>query len=323
MRVRATYKLPKDKEEKLHRAQRLEWITIGFMLSIIAVIGFSASSSQAMKAAWIEDLLSLVPPISFLVAARFRNHPPDEQFPYGYRRAMSIAFLVAALALFAFGLFILFDSVAKLVLVEHTTIESVEIFGQHIWLGWLMIAALAYSIVPPVVLGHLKLPLATELHEKVLHADAQMNKADWMTGIAGIAGILGIAYGFWWADAVAAGIISLDIVKDGFSNLKCAVKDLMDERPTTVEHFRPDEITARLCDELEQFDWVQEAIVRLREEGDVLTGEAYVVPRAVEGDLLEKLKRATDHLHSLNWRLYDVVVVPVRSLSDVGGHAAR
>lgn len=323
MRVRATYKLPPEKEAKLRRAQRLEWITIGFMLSIITVVGLTASSSQAMKAAWIEDLLSLVPPVSFLVAARFRNNEPDEQFPYGYRRAMSIAFLVAALALFAFGTFIFIDSVTKLVMGEHTTIESVEIFGRHVWLGWLMIAALIYSIIPPVVLGYLKLPLAVELHEKVLHADAQMNKADWLTGIAGILGILGIAYGFWWADAVAAGVISLDIVKDGFSNLKCAVKDLMDERPTTVVHFRPDEITARLCDELERLDWVREASVRLREEGDVLTGEAYVVPRQVEGDLLEKLKRASDHLHSLNWRLYDVVVVPVHSLGDIGGAPSR
>ena len=37
---------------------------------------------------WIEDLLSLVPSIAFLTGAHFRSRSPDEEFPYGYRRAV-------------------------------------------------------------------------------------------------------------------------------------------------------------------------------------------------------------------------------------------
>jgi hypothetical protein len=43
-----------------------------------------------------------------------------------------------------------------------------------VWLGWLMIAALAWSAIPSVVLGRAKLPLAAE----VLYADAKMNRAN-------------------------------------------------------------------------------------------------------------------------------------------------
>ena len=317
MRVREAFKMPADKEEKLRRAQRLEWVTIGFMLSIIAVIGLALGSSQAMKAAWVEDILSLVPPIAFLIAVRFRSKEPNERFPWGYRRAMSIAFLVAALALFAFGSYILVDSILKLIAAEHPTIGTIEIFGRQIWAGWVMIAALAYSIVPPVVLGHLKLPLATELHEKVLYTDAQMNKADWMTGIAAILGIVGIGYGFWWADAAAAGVISLDIVKDGVQNLKQAVFDLMDEECTTVGEEKKDPLQTRLRRELKKLDWVKDASVRLREEGDVLTGEAYVVPHD-EDNLLENLERADEQIRSLDWRIYDVSIVPMRSFENEG-----
>lgn len=317
MRVREAFKMPADKEEKLRRAQRLEWLTIGFMLSIIAVIGLALGSSQAMKAAWVEDILSLVPPIAFLIAARFRSKEPNERFPWGYRRAMSIAFLVAALALFAFGSYILVDSILKLIAAEHPTIGAIEIFGRQIWAGWVMIAALAYSIVPPVVLGHLKLPLAKELHEKVLYTDAQMNKADWMTGIAAILGIVGIGYGFWWADAAAAGVISLDIVKDGVQNLKQAVFDLMDEECTTVGEEKKDPLQTRLRRELKKLDWVKDASVRLREEGDVLTGEAFVIPRG-ETNLLENLERADEQIRSLDWRIYDVSIVPMRSFENEG-----
>jgi hypothetical protein len=38
--------------------------------------------------------------------------------------------------------------------------------------------ALTYSIVPPVILGRMKLPLAKRLQDKVLHTDAMMQKAD-------------------------------------------------------------------------------------------------------------------------------------------------
>lgn len=313
MRVRENFDLPPDKQEQLKRAKRLEWTTILFMLSIIAVIGYALGSSQAMKAAWVEDLLSLVPPIAFLVAAHFRSKKPDEQFPWGYRRVMSIAFLVAALALFAFGLYILVDSIIKLIEAEHPTIGMMEIFGWHVWAGWVMIAALIYSVIPPVILGRMKLPLAKDLHEKVLYTDAEMNKADWMTGIAAVLGILGIGYGFWWADSAAAGIISLDIVWDGVKNLKRAVFDLMDEQSTTIEKGEKDPIENYIKEELEKFDWVKKSHVRLREEGEVLTGEAFVVPQN-ENNLLENLKRADEHIHNLDWRVYDVGIVPVDSL---------
>lgn len=315
MTIGPPYHLPDDKEEKLRKARRLEWVTILYMISAVAVLGLTLGSSQAMKAAWVEDLLSLIPPAAFLIAMRFRSKPPDEHFPYGYRRAVSVAFLCAALALFSFGAYILSDSVLKLVKTEHPTIGTIELFGRQIWQGWLMIAALVYSSVPPVVLGRMKLPLARELHGKVLYADADMNKADWMTGGAAMIGILGIGIGWWWADAVAAGLISLDIVKDGFTHLKGGIKDLMDERPTIVGEDEPDELPERLRRTLEQLDWVAEASVRLREEGDVLTGEAYVVPHD-ESHLLDRLRQASDLVSSFHWRIYDVIIVPVRSLRE-------
>ena len=62
-----------------------------------------------------------------------------------------------------------------------------------------------------------------------------MNKADWLTAAAAIVGVVGIGFGLWWLDAVAAALISLDITKDGVSNLRRAVVDLMDQTPTTID----------------------------------------------------------------------------------------
>ena len=43
--------------------------------------------------------------------------------------------------------------------------------------------------IPPFIIGRKELPLAPRLNDKLLHTDALMNKANWMTGAAGIAGI--------------------------------------------------------------------------------------------------------------------------------------
>jgi cation diffusion facilitator family transporter len=307
------FDLPPDKKDKLRRAKRLEWTTILFMLTIIAVISLTMGASQTMKAMWTEDMLSLIPPIAFLIGTRYMSKPPDDQFPYGYRRAVMIAFLSAAVALLGFGIYILIDSVVKLIEAEPPTIQTVEIFGHRVWLGWLMIVALIYSVIPPFVLGRMKLPLARELHEKALQTDANINKGDWLSGLAGVLGILGIAYGYWWADSVAAGLISFEIMRDGFSDLRNSVAQLMNKRPSDVESKENDPTPDKVQQELERLDWVLKARVRLREDGDVLTGEAFVVPRD-ESNLLDRLKQASDLAHSLDWRLYDINIVPVRSI---------
>lgn len=307
------YRLPPDKKEKLDRAKRLEWITILFMLTIIAAISLTMGASQTMKAMWTEDVLSLIPPVAFLVGTYYFNKPPDERFPYGYRRAVMVAFLAASVALLGFGIYIFVDSVLKLVRAEAPTVQTVELFGRRVWLGWLMIAALVYSVVPPFVLGRMKLPLARELHEKALQTDANINKGDWLSGLAGVLGITGIAFGYWWADSVAAGLVSFEILKDGYGDLRNSVAQLMNKRPSDVESKEKDPVPDKVQWELERLDWVEKARVRLREDGDVLTGEAFVVPRD-EQNLLEKLKQASEVAHSLDWRLHDINIVPVRSI---------
>jgi divalent metal cation (Fe/Co/Zn/Cd) transporter len=224
-----------------------------------------------------------------------------------------IADLCAAVALLALGAYILIDSVLKLVMAEHATIQTVSLFGHRVWLGWVMMAALIYSVIPPIILGRMKLPLARELHEKPLQTDAEINQADWQVGVAGVLGLLGLGLGFWWADAAAAGVISLDIVKDGVKTLRSSVAQLMNKRPTDVESREKDPVPDKVQQELEKLDWVRAARVRLREDGDVLTGEAFVVPRD-EQRLMDRVKQATDLANSLDWRLHDVNVVLVPSI---------
>ncbi|MDQ3958189.1 MAG: cation diffusion facilitator family transporter [Actinomycetota bacterium] len=318
MRTTPHHEFPPDKERVHRRAVRLEWLTIAYLLSAIVVIYLTLGSSQAMKTAWFEDILSLVPPIAFLVASRIRGRRPDSRHPYGWHRAVSIAYLIASLALLAMGAFLLFDALMSLGAFEHPSIGTVSLFEHEIWLGWLMIPAAAYSAFPAMVLGRLKLPLAKELHDRVLIADAKMNKADWLTGCAAILGVTGIAFGLWWADAVAAAVISTDILHDGISNIRLAVTSLMDAAPERVDESGREGLPARVETEIKKLSWVRDARVRMRDEGHVFFGEVFVVPRD-DSRMVERLAEATERLSALDWRLHDVVVVPVPSLEEGAG----
>lgn len=312
------FELPHELVEQQRKAVRLEWITLAYMLSAVVLLALTLGQSQAMKAAWIEDLLSLLPPAAFLIASRLRDRDPSEKFPWGLHRAVTVAYVFAALALLVMGSFVFLDSAIKLVRAEHPPIGVIQLFGQEVWLGWVMIGALLYSGLPAVFLGRAKLRLADDLHDKVLYADAQMNKADWMTVSAAIVGIVGIGFGLWWADAVAAIFISVDIVHDGWTNVRAAVHDLMDARPRRHDAREYHPIVERMNETVNACDWVERGAVRLREEGHVFTGEVMVVPRAdaLSGDaeLVDRLEVLAERLLSLEWKVYDIVVVPVKEI---------
>jgi len=263
-------RLPASIREDFARAKRLEWRTLFWMSTVVAAMFVTMGGSQAMRSALIEDVLSLVPAVTFLIAARFEPKDPTEKYPFGFVRVNSLAFLVAAVALTAVGGFLMYESAMTLIMAEHPTVAPVEIFGHTVWLGWLMIAALGWSVVVPMFLGRVKLPVAERLRDKVLHTDALMQKADWQTGLAGIVGILGIYFGYWWADSAAALFIAFSILRDGLSNMGIAAAELLDGAPRELDSSSISAEAQRLQARLEEL-WPQ-GEVRLRESGRYIVG---------------------------------------------------
>ena len=222
---------PREIQADVAAARRLEYWNIGWTISIVVAMGLAMGGSQAMKTAWVEDTLGLVPPIAFLVAVRYEARASNRRYQYGFDRVNGLGFLIAAVALAAVGLLLLKDSVTTLVAAEHVTIGSTRIWGRDVWLGWFMLAAQAYATIPPLIIGHKELPLARRLRDKLLHTDALMNKANWQTGVAGFLGVAGLGLGFWWADPAAAAIISASIIVDGWKALRVATSELVDGIP--------------------------------------------------------------------------------------------
>lgn len=308
--------LPAEQQDALKKAIRWEWATIAYSIGTIALVALVVGNSQAMKTAWIEDMLSLIPQVSFLIALLFIRRPPTRGFPFGLHRVMGIGHLVAGLALLAVGGNLAVEAATGLLAAEHPTIGTIQLWGYTFWQGWLMIAVMSLIVIGPLIYGPAKLRLAPKLHNKLLYADADMAKADWHTNAASIIGVLGIGVGLWWLDGVAALFISVGIVWDGFRNTRAAVRDLIDERARTYDDSEPHPLIQEILTQIRRQNWVRDAAVRMRDEGQVFHVEVFVVPTRSRPPKVETLRAATEALAAIDWKLQDIVLIPVSELPD-------
>lgn len=305
-------RLPDRQQQALRRAERLCWWSLLWISLVSALMFLAMGGSQAMKTALVEDLLSLVPPIAFLVASRFRRKGVDGEYITGRERAFDVNFLISAVALTGVGLALVYDSLHTLLTATRPVVGSVVVAGHVLWQGWLMMGALLVSAVPPMILGRRKLALAKQLSLKPLHTDADMGKADWMTAAAGIVGVAGIGFGLWWADAVAAIVIAGSILHDGATNLRGAVRDLHDARPQKLERDDPDPLPDRLCAEISALPWMDGCGVRLHEEGLHLSGIILLRNRTLTAAQVEEVRAIAQ---AVDWRL-DQIDVSIMTSTD-------
>lgn len=135
-------RLPEDQQNLMRRDRWLKLVWIFVLGTIVVVIYFTPGNSQAMKTTLIEDLLSFVPPLAFLLCSWIEEWSASDRFPLGFIRINTLGYLISSVALAGVGAFLIIDSALVLIRAEQPTIGSVEFFGMTLWLGWLMIAAL-------------------------------------------------------------------------------------------------------------------------------------------------------------------------------------
>ena len=148
----------------------------------------------------------------------------------------------------------------------------------------------------------------------MLYADADMNKADWMTAAAAIVGVLGIGLGLWWLDSSPRSVIAGIIPATAGRTCARALGDLMDSRAsvfddrTTAAPLRGRDPRRLRC----RAGGGRRAGAGPR-GGARLPREVFVVPSGADLGL-GALERIRDAVRDVDWKLHHVVVTPVREL---------
>jgi len=99
------------------------------------------------------------------------------------------------------------------------------------------------------------------------------------------------------------------------SRMRTAVLDLIDQRARTHDDAAPHPLADRIVRHLVALPWVAEASVRMRDMGQVFHVEAFVVP--TRGRVrVDRIDAARTGIAELDWKVQDVVVIPVAQLPD-------
>ena len=286
----------------------LEWITFVYQTVAAAIIWYLAGSSQAMKTEWLENALATIPVAAVLLTYHTENRKPEQRHPFGHHRYATIAFVAAAFVLALLGTYLGYEALTKLLTHEAPSIGGYTAFGFTFWHGWLMIGVMAISALPPVLLARAKFPVARLLHDKPLYADAEMNRANWMTNGAGMIGLGLVASGFWWGDAAAALILSADIMRDGWTNVARSLSDVLDHHPVDLERNQEDPIVAAVHRTLRALPFVADERLLMREHGRYLYAEIFIKPTDNMPPVCVASREVRVAVTALEWRLQHVVV---------------
>ena len=195
--------LPTDRSSLLGRGLRLEYLTVGWNLveGVIAISAALAAGSVALLGFGIDSFVeSTSGGILIWRLLAERGTTDLERIETVERRAQKLV----AVSLFGLAAFVLFDSVKTLALQERPEPSAVGIAvtGLSIGVMWWLARA--------------KRRTAIALGSRAMEADAFQTTACWWLSIIVLAGIgVNALTGWWWADPVAALVMTAFLVREG------------------------------------------------------------------------------------------------------------
>lgn len=287
---------------------RLSWMALAYQIGVTVLVGFTAGGSQAMKTEWIENALAIIPIAGVLLTRNTEIWQPEKSHPFGHHRSGTIAFVAAAFTLACVGTYLFCDSLINLIRSEYPSIGGITLFGYTFWHGWLMIGVMAFTAVPPMILARSKISVAKLIHDKPLYACADMNRANWLSNGAGVIGLVLVASGFWWGDSLAALVISLDIMRDGYGNVVKSLSDVMDRHPVDLETGQQHPIVGAVETAVRALPFVDDERTLIREHGRYLFAEIFIQPNELMPPATIAGRLVREAVMPLDWRLQHAAI---------------
>lgn len=205
------------REQKIIRASW--WAIAGnALLAFLKLLAGFISGSYAVIADGIDSLSDIVSSVVVLVAARIISRPPNIKFPYGYKKADTVATKVLSFMIFFAGAQLAWSTIAML--VKGSVMETP---------GKLAIWVTLISIIGKLLLAILLFRTGRKVESPMLTANARNMRNDILLSLSVLVSVLfTVALDEPLIDRIIALLISLFIMYEGFRIFMKSNIDLMD-----------------------------------------------------------------------------------------------
>ena len=174
------------------------------------------TNSKGLFADGIHSLSDVVATTGVIISLKISKKGEDASYPYGRGKIefISCIFVYSVLLLVAF--LILSNAIRDMIAGDLKTPNIISMFSAMV------------SVIANVILYRLGLCAGRAINSPAIIANANENKADMLSSMAVIVGILGCHLGFIYSDAIAAVVVGLIILKTATTLGWKAIGDLVD-----------------------------------------------------------------------------------------------
>jgi cation diffusion facilitator family transporter len=184
------------------------------------VVGL-ATGSLAILSEGGHSLIDLAATVMTYFAVRISGKPADDEHHYGHGKVESIAALAETALLFVLSGIVIWAALVRLLRAEEHHVEATR------WAFLVIIISIIVDFLRARVLSR----VAAQTRSEALEADALHFGSDLWSSIAVLVGLGCVAFGFKWADSVAAMIVALFVCLAGWRLGSRTINTLTDTAP--------------------------------------------------------------------------------------------
>jgi cation diffusion facilitator family transporter len=188
-----------------------------------AIVGVITGSLGLLSEA-AHSLIDVGATVMTYFAVRTSGKPADAEHHYGHGKVESVTALIETALLFVLAGVVSWEAIKRLMSAQPPEVEATP---------WAF-AVIAVSIVVDFLRARVLYRTAEKTSSDALAADALHFASDMWSSLAVLAGLLGIALGYTWADSVAAIAVSVVICIAGWRLSRRTIDTLTDTAPPGV-----------------------------------------------------------------------------------------
>jgi cation diffusion facilitator family transporter len=260
-------------------------------LSLLKFIAALVTGSLGLLSEAVHSLVDFAATGITWFAITWSAKPADEDHHFGHAKIESMAALFETFLLIGIAIFIAYEAILRLL----SGTSNVEV-------TWWAVAIIVVSIVVDLNRSRALSKTAKSTASEALAADAAHFQSDMWGSGAVLVGLIGVWLGLWWADSVAALLVSGVIAKIGFALGKSTFDSLLD----TV----PDGMTADIRSITEATDGVLGVgLLRVKPSGPIMFVTLIVsISRMLPSSAVQALKSKIEHAITSKYPRADVTI---------------